>query len=227
MGTSYFSDLPPDQTVAQDAPAPVEAAPADSDGAEMDTAFLAEPRRPLNKGAILLFAIAIFGCIGTYAMVRRNGPSKASAETTRAAADAEINHFLTDGPRTIHRLLALLDSTRKIVEQFNHFTEIPQVPLKELHGNPFKFSNSSPVSPDAIAEAERQKHAAERQSAIDAVQKLELQSIICSHNARQCMINNTLYPEGAQFDAFTLEKVTPDYVIVRTGAYRFQLKMRK
>jgi type II secretory pathway component PulC len=41
------------------------------------------------------------------------------------------------------------------------------------------------------------------------------------------MINNTLYSEGQQVESFTIEKITPDSVIVKNGSYRFELKMQR
>jgi len=42
-----------------------------------------------------------------------------------------------------------------------------------------------------------------------------------------CMINNTIYREGQQIDQLTIEKISPTSVIVRTGAYRFELTLQK
>jgi len=41
------------------------------------------------------------------------------------------------------------------------------------------------------------------------------------------MINNTLYQEGQQIDSFIIEKIAPAGVIVKSGTYRFELKMQK
>ena len=40
-------------------------------------------------------------------------------------------------------------------------------------------------------------------------------------------INNALYLEGQQVDQFTVEKIEPHRVIVKTGTFRFELKMQK
>ena len=41
------------------------------------------------------------------------------------------------------------------------------------------------------------------------------------------MINNTLYLEGQQVDQFIIERIEPGRVVVKTGVYRFELKMQK
>jgi hypothetical protein len=56
---------------------------------------------------------------------------------------------------------------------------------------------------------------------------LQLQSIVHSGSRKACMINNTLYAEGQQVDQFTIEKIEASRVIVKSGAYRFELKMQR
>ena len=41
------------------------------------------------------------------------------------------------------------------------------------------------------------------------------------------MINNALYTEGQQIDAFTIEKISANGVIVRSGIYRFNVPMQR
>ena len=41
------------------------------------------------------------------------------------------------------------------------------------------------------------------------------------------MINNTLYQENETIDIFTVDKIAPNSVIVKTGQFRFELKMAK
>jgi hypothetical protein len=222
MATSYFSDVEP-----QDSPlgpqAPGEDSPLADEDAEIDAAFLAAPKKPVNKNAILLFTIIILGGTGMYAMWRHSGPSSAAAAAP--VEDAQVGQFLSDGGRSVHQLVTLLDSTKRVVEQFNHFTDTPQVPLKELKYNPFRLAAATAL-PDT-EESTRQKREAERQAALKAVQALSLQSIVCSPSSRQCMINNTLYAEGQEVNGFVIEKVTPTYVVVRIGAFKFELKMQK
>ena len=48
-----------------------------------------------------------------------------------------------------------------------------------------------------------------------------------SDKAKACMIGNTLYQEGQQVEMFTIEAINPGGVIVKSGAYRFELKMQR
>jgi Type II secretion system protein B len=73
---------------------------------------------------------------------------------------------------------------------------------------------------------QKQRREQARQAALKAVQELALQSIMFSENRRACMINNSLYREGQQVDDFTVDKISPQSVIVKTGPYRFELRMQ-
>lgn len=44
---------------------------------------------------------------------------------------------------------------------------------------------------------------------------------------RAALMNNKLVQEGGEIDGFTVEKITADSVIVRSGVYRFELKMQR
>jgi hypothetical protein len=48
-----------------------------------------------------------------------------------------------------------------------------------------------------------------------------------SGTKKSCMVNNALYTEGQQVESFTIEKISPDGIIVRNGAYRFELRMQR
>ena len=62
---------------------------------------------------------------------------------------------------------------------------------------------------------------------LKAVQELQLQSVMHSDAMQACMIDNTLYREGQQVGGFTVEKINPNAVIVKNGAYRFELRMQQ
>ena len=42
-----------------------------------------------------------------------------------------------------------------------------------------------------------------------------------------CMIDNTLYQEGQSVGDFAIEKINPSAVIVKSAAYRFELRMQR
>jgi len=230
MSNTFFRDVTPEESGAAPAAAPGET-PLEGDDlqetlAEPESEFIIEEKKPLNKGAMLLFVIFALGAGGTYLMYVRSGPKSASAATV-SATDAEVTRFLSDGPKNMAMMKKLLVGAQKFVEQFNHFSEVTQVPLKDLRVNP--FLEATPKPPDAVVTEDmaRKKREEERQAAMKAVQGLQLQSILRSQSLHQCMINNTLLPEGAEVEGFKIEKVNANSVIVRQGVFRFELKMQK
>jgi len=68
--------------------------------------------------------------------------------------------------------------------------------------------------------------AEEKAVALRAVQGLQLQSIMHSDTRRACLINNTLYSEGQQVDSLVIEKIQPKSVIVKSGPYRFGVRIQ-
>jgi hypothetical protein len=51
--------------------------------------------------------------------------------------------------------------------------------------------------------------------------------VMHSDARKSCMINNSLYLEGQQVESFTIERISPNAVVVRNGSYRFELRMQR
>ena len=190
-----------------------------------------EEKKPATQGLIFLAVLVIIGVGGTYYMYMRQGPSTAAAAATPEAQKAEqtINTFLTSGPDGIKMMHNMLKDTEKVVKQFLDYPSVTQIPLASLHTNPFQ---SGPVKPDTKQnepdeKALEKQREAEKLAALKASEELKLQSIIYSGSRKACMINNTLYKEGEQIEQFTIEKIEPGRVIVKSGQYRFELKSKR
>ena len=192
---------------------------------------VAEEKKPATQGLIFLAVLVIVGVGGTYFMYMRQGPSTAAAASTPEAQKAEqtINTFLTSGPDGIKMMHNMIKDTEKVVKQFLEYPSMTQIPLSNLHTNPFQAKapkpDGKPADPDEKA-LERQREQ-EKLAALKASEELKLQSIIYSGARKACMINGTLYKEGEQIEQFTIEKIEPGRVIVKTGAYRFELKAKR
>ncbi|HEX8521872.1 MAG TPA: hypothetical protein VF669_06410 [Tepidisphaeraceae bacterium] len=170
-------------------------------------------------GGLLLLAPAVL-----WYMSNRGPASAAAATIDQPPAAAQTVHtFLDSGQDGIKAMRAMLTSTEKVVNEFLSYPSMTQVPLTELKTNPFRSSAVAGESGDA---ADKKKREEERAAVVKAVQTLQLQSIM-SGKKSACMINNTLYTEGQQVNQFTVEKISNGVVIVRSGQYRFELKMQK
>jgi hypothetical protein len=189
-----------------------------------------EEKKPAAQGLMFLAVLVVIGVGGTYFMYTRQGPSTATAATPEAQkAEKTINTFLTSGPDGIKMMQSMLKDTEKVVKQFLEYPSLTQVPLSALHTNPFQSGGpASPANPANLSEeAAARKREEEKQAIIRASESLKLQSIIYSGSRKACMINNTLYREGEQIEQFTVEKIEPDRVIVKSGLYRFELKNKR
>ena len=185
----------------------------------------AKKQNPLVVGGL---ALAVLG--GGYLWYQRQGPSSAEAATAQTDAAGEtVTKFLDGGATNVQMMEKMLRETEKVVQQFLNYPSMKQIPLGELQTNPFRFrapqvEGAKPSESDAAAKKRREE---ERQAIIKAVGGLNLQSVIHSGARKSCMINNTLYTEGQAVDNFVVEQINPGSVIVKSGVYRFELRMQK
>lgn len=192
-------------------------------------ADIEEPKPSKWRGSQVLIALVGLGLAGTYFMYVKTGPQKATAAPQAQQAAKEVHSFLSGGPANMKTMERMLRNTEKVIQQFLAYPAVTQVPVEDLKTNPFRQQpvTAKPEEDDGGAMAAKRKEA-ERQAALAAVRMLNLQSVLVSERNRSCMINNTLYLEGQQVDQFTIEKITaPGSVIVRRGAYRFELQMNR
>ncbi|HYO10843.1 MAG TPA: hypothetical protein VER17_17900 [Tepidisphaeraceae bacterium] len=199
-----------------------------------DAEFVAtEEKKPVvTPGMLYLLLLVAVGGGGTYYMYHRQGPASAQAATAESQkAKQTIDTFLASGPGGMKMMESMLKDTEKVVQQFNDYPSVTQVPLSALQTNPFKFAKVE-AAPTAAAvkvdeDLAKKKRDEERQAGLKASQALNLQSIIHSGSRKACMINNTLVLEGQQVEQFTVEKITPSSVILRTGAFRYERRMQQ
>jgi hypothetical protein len=207
-----------------DAPAEELKAALSGEGGE-ENFVVTEPRKPLNRTTLVLFAIVALGTGGLYLMHLRTGPKSAGAAPQSVAANQTITQFLSSGNNNLRNMEQMLRNTQKIVQQFLAYPSINQVPLKQLQTNPFRATVAK--DGETASEADARKRQDDEKAAIKrAVENLQIQSIL--HGARRaCMINNTMCVEGQQIDGFTIEKINPSSVVVKNGSYRFELQMQR
>jgi len=216
MSEDNYNDNPDDGSEAQDT--------LDALNQSNEMSFVSgEEKKPMNRTSLVLFVIIALGGGGLYLMHLKSGPSAANAANA-AAANQTINQFLSGGQSNIKIMETMIKDTEKVVQQFNNYPSVKQVPLGELQTNPFRVTSSGNDEEDPIA---KRKLADQRQAVLKAYQTLQLQSIMYGEKNRSCMINNVLYREGQLVNGFAIEKITSDNVSVKQGPWRFDLKMQK
>ena len=191
----------------------------------VDSAFMVpKEKQPLSKGTVAMFVILAIAGAGTYLMYLRTGPQSASAATDPKAQQV-IKQFMNDRNKNPAALQKMLEYTESVMKQLRNYSSVSHVPLSS---NPFKMAAESGQKPTAGDDTREKKLREEERAAVaKAVAGLQLQSVMHSDKNKSCMINNTLYREGQQIDSFTIEKISPNTVIVRSGVYRFQLSMQR
>lgn len=189
-----------------------------------------EQSKPAGKGLPLLLGLLAVAGGGLYLMSVRAGPSKAAASPEVESANKTISQFLSKGTDNVKALESMLRDTEKIVRQFLAYPSVTQVPLEELKTNPFRHQAAVDRGADASRQqldAERRRKEEERQRVLQAVQSLQLKSILHGGTRRACLVNNTLYVEGQTVEGFLIEKINPGSVVVKQDAYRFELRLQQ
>ena len=203
-------------------------------GGESEFVVSSDEKKPATQQLIYLLLVVAIGGGGMYFMYKRQGPASAAASPPPEVQKAEqtINTFLTSGPDGIKMMHTMLKDTEKVVKQFLDYPSLNQIPLSSLHTNPFRFAAAGPDGKTATPseEALKKKREQEKQAATKACDALKLQSII-SGSRKACMINGSLYQEGQIVEVsgveFTVEKIEPARVVVKTGVYKFELKNKR
>jgi len=182
------------------------------------------PTRLNSGGSSVLYAMLLAGFACTFLMFVRSGPSSASAAVEAGASLGPTSTGLISamGSTDMKTTEKLLRSTQKTVQQFATVAPVAQVALADLKANPFRRSLVSANQNDAASDAVKSEQ--RRHASLQAVQNLQLQSVLVNDKNRSCMINNGLYLEGQQVDQFTIESIRATGVVVRTGIYRFELR---
>ena len=195
------------------------------------TEFIAtEEKKPkFNQTTLVMFGVIALSAAGVWVMYQRVGPGKAMAAPSKESVEAKktISTFLDAGGNNIKNMESMLRNTEKVVQQFLSYPSMTQVPLSDLRSNPFRLRPAKPENAPTSDAAERRKREEERVAMLKAVQSLQLQSIMYSDSRKACMINDTMYREAQNVGDFTIEKVTQTSVIVKSGVYRFELRMQR
>ncbi len=139
------------------------------------------------------------------------------------AAASEVFAGYREGQRESQAsIFAALEQTEARIRRCTTGVAWLQVPLGKLRGDPFTFGGSESPIQDAGKNADDSADA-DRIKVLAALEKIQVQSIVGGEHP-SCLIDNRLYAEGEQIACFTIERIGADGVVLRDGAYRFQLK---
>ncbi len=179
-------------------------------------------------GSNVLLALLLAGAGYTYFMYVKTGPQAASAAVTMETSSKAlaVRTFVSAAPANTKSVERLLKSSKKAVAQLATFQNVRQIPLADLRTNPFSRSDASADKLQA-GQAAKTRVDQQRSTALRAVANLQLQSVWIDDKNRSCVINNAILMEGQQVDQFTVESISSGAVVVRTGAFRFELRSQR
>jgi hypothetical protein len=190
-----------------------------------DTTFVSDEKKPLSKGTLVMAGILLACGAGTYVMYARSAPGANVPTAEAAAAQSTINQFLNKDAGNVAKMKDMLQDTEKVVQQFLSNPGKKQVPVEDLHTNPFRVAALE--TREAIDEgASRKQQEEQRAATLKAAQSLSLQFIL-SGRKKSCMINNAVYREGQDVGGFKVETISADAVVIRKDDARFELRMKK
>jgi Spy/CpxP family protein refolding chaperone len=194
-------------------------------GGDFDPAFVSGGAKPGRSNLALVGGLLAVAAVVVWFFFFRSGPQSAQAGTAANDGGGQIKEFLDSG--NINMMKQTLKETEKIVKQFRAYPGKTQVPVESLHTNPFRELDRKPDAPIAANNRDAEKAEELHKQATAAVAELHLQSIVRGSKVRACMVNNTLYKEGQQIGILKVEQVTTNSVIVSSGQYRFEVKMKE
>jgi hypothetical protein len=179
------------------------------------------------------FALLLVGAGAVYGMyfrgvARASGAFRAAELSSSTVGDsARLSEFLSDSRHQLPTMRAAMNESGQTLRRLMAYFARPQVPLTSLRCNPFHQPESFPVAhaQPTNAPATHPHPQAERAAMLQAVEAMQLQSILCTDTRRSCMINNVLYDEGGIINGFTIEQINAQTVAIRNGLYRFELTM--
>jgi hypothetical protein len=196
---------------------------------EADMIFAPEASKPGRNAGMLMIAFVMIGVGVIYFMRARGGPQTALARPEVQDADRLIKGF--DGNQ-VKKMKDLLENTQKVVDEFNKDRTSAQDDKKiENNYNPFNY-HSPNEKPGESAETKDEREQARRKKIrkdkfADDVNGLKVQYVMVSNFAKTAMINNKLVQEGQEVEGFTIEKLTPNTVIVQRDGMRAEIKTNK
>lgn len=110
-------------------------------------------------------------------------------------------------PRSVNATPPVESALPKVEQQ--------QIPLNALKMNPFARQTANARSADA-----------DRLQLLTALRTLRLESALCTESRHGCSINGSQYAEGDSLSPFVVEKVAQSAVTLRSGVYRFELRLQ-
>ena len=172
-----------------------------------DFITVAEAGKGVRKSSIVLGILFLVGVVCLFIMIKKSGPTAASASTV----DAEKTRIEQAIANLTGIKTEIFSGIEKVLQKFHTFSNVEQVKLGELSKNPFKID---PYFGESVQGGLTGVQASGEQPA----NGLELFSIMQSNNKICCMINEKILYEGDEVNGYAIVKITEKEVTLRPKA---------
>lgn len=180
-----------------------------------------------GKGNILLACLFAAGIGCVYLLRLSGGPQTASAQ--QQMNESQVNAVLA----AISAPAGAKDtSAASVVAAFYMQASQRQLPLADLHANPFIYQPPptkvlAPATTQPVVSQETAKNTAQvLETQMQAAKTLTLQSVLTGAAGATAVISNNLLMEGQTIRGWTISKIGPKEVLLTWKEQTFVLKMR-
>ncbi len=176
---------------------------------------VADRKTQLKRSTYLLVGLLVIGMMCLWFMIKKSGPSQASAAQLSAEQlqQQQLEAAIT---RITGVKDQMFNSIDKVIKKFYDCANTKQVNVEELSKNPFRTDE---VVVDVVVD-DSQSQLAIAQS------ELELISIMGTERGNCCMINDDLLYEGDMIKGFKITRITNDVVMLKSSQGQIQLKLK-
>lgn len=188
-------------------------------GSEQEFSFV-EEKKPINRNAIVLLAIALVGGALVYYMYQRGTTAVPVNNEAVASAEKTLNEIQDP----LKKIEADLSRTSDMVASFQDKSSEGQVPLERLKTNPFSLTVASSAD-TKVTELTSDPAEAVRL----AVAKVKVQTILYSSTNSTCFVNNRIYAEGQTINIdgipLKIRAIQPDHIVLHHPLGRFDVAL--
>lgn len=179
--------------------------------------------KSIKQGTIVLAAVFAAGLLSVFVMVKKSGPSAATAQAVTEDAQIEAAIAKLTGVKS-----QFLDRMDEIAKKFYELSNVRQVQVYELKKNPFMHEQYfGPLGEEADIEGDGldllNKTAVLQSKLSRKLEKMQLLSIIETSTGRCCMIDDSVVYEGDIVNGFSVGAINQDCVELHCEGMKFVL----
>ncbi len=180
-----------------------------------------KPKTPLNSVNLILIGLVAAGILSVYLLSLFSGPAEASAEMQ--SNEAQVDAALSKMSAGVND-----KDSAAMIDTFYYEARQRQIPLGQLHGNPFVFEASMGLNNASQAGRVKGPARIQKQQAMGAVQSLVLQTVLKADGDRtKAIISNNLVSEGQNINGWTVKSIQSKQVVLKWKDLEFVLKMAR